>query len=123
MQASKDSLLLQVVDQFDITILQEIALESFFVKEIKILDPTDVNVPRRSRMHSKCECRGERARRFTPANLETTIVERKALITCYLIECECRGRINECDKLPRYQHQLNIEIIQYSRRCVCQSCT
>jgi hypothetical protein len=50
-------LLLQEVNEFDIAILAEIALQLFLVEDLKVLDIADVDVPRRSGMDGESKGR------------------------------------------------------------------
>ena len=49
-------LLLQEVDQFDISELAKVPLESLFTESLEVLNVTNVHVPCCSRMHSKRQC-------------------------------------------------------------------
>ena len=51
-----DILLLQEVDQFDISELAKVPLESLFTESLEVLNVTDVHVPCCSRMYGKRQC-------------------------------------------------------------------
>ena len=94
-------LFLQEVDEFDITILAEIALQLFLVEDLKVLDIADVDVPRRSGMDGESKGRRQGTSVLSPTDLQAAIVEGQTLVGCHLEEGVGRSGINECHELGR----------------------
>ena len=94
-----DALLLEEVDELDLAELAKVALELLLGEGVEVLDVAHVDVARRTRVHSKCECGRQRPRVLAPADLQPAVVERQALVRRDLEEGEGSGRVDEGHEL------------------------
>lgn len=92
-------LLLEEVDEFDVTVFAKVALQSFLRERFKVFDIADVHVPRRPRVYGQSEWGRKRAGVLAPSKLEPTIVERQTLIRRGMEKGKGRRRVDECHEL------------------------
>lgn len=119
------SLLLEEVDELDITVLAEVPLQLLVVESIEVLDITDINVAGSTAMHSESKGRRKRAGVLAPANLEATVVQRQTLVGCDLEEGKRGSRVDERDELPissASAHQGPKSSLDL-QQCACPACS
>ncbi len=54
----RDVLFFQKVDQLDVTVLSEVPLQSLLCERLKVLNVSDVYIPRGARVNGKSQSRG-----------------------------------------------------------------
>src|SRR5690606_35489823 len=84
------------IDQFNLAVLGKVLTESLFAP--RFVKVADVNVARSTSRDSKCNSWGKCAGMLAPTNLETTIVNHKALEVAECIEACSSSRVNEGNK-------------------------
>jgi hypothetical protein len=72
---AKNALLLQEVDQFDLAIFPKISFEPFLREGFEVLDIANVNVPRGTRVHGKCQRWWKWPGVLPPTHFEPAIVQ------------------------------------------------
>lgn len=92
-------LLLQKVDELDISVFAKVALELLLVEHFKVLDVADVDVPSGTRVNGKGQGRRQGSSVLSPSDLQATIIQGQPLIRRHLEECVRRSGINECHEL------------------------
>lgn len=94
-------LLLQKIDELDISKLAKVSLEFILCECLKVLDVPNVYVSCCTGVDSECQGRRQRARVLPPAYFETTVVHREPLVRSYLEERERRGWVDERHELGK----------------------
>lgn len=92
-------LFFQEVYELDIAILAKVPLQPLLAEGIKVLDVSNVHVPRRTRVDRKCKSGRKWSRVLTPADLQPAVVEGQTLEGGYLVESHSGSRVDEGDEL------------------------
>lgn len=101
MKTGKVLLFFQEVDELDIAILAKVPPQPLFAEGLKVLDVSDVHVPRRTRVDGKCESGRKWTGILTPADLQPAVVQGQTLEGGDLVEGHSSGRVDEGNELSR----------------------
>lgn len=116
-RTDKIPLFFQKVDKFDIAILAKVPLQPLLAEGIKVLDVSDINVPRRTRVDGERESGRKWARILTPANLQPAVVERQALEGSDLVESHSSSWVDEGNELESPSEK--IQTVKTEGRTYC----
>ena len=93
-------LFFQGVDEFNITELTKIPLQSL-TEGFEVLDVSDIHIPRRTRVNGECESRRKWARVLAPTDLQPAVVEGQALERSNLVGGHGGGWVKKHNELPK----------------------